>query len=88
MMKHKLIALVAGAFLALAATVASAGWEDNATVFGKLFGKDSTAVIVAYFEDGSFYLEDDAGNTYKGCQLGMPCDDTIGSALYLAAVSK
>lgn len=87
-MKHKLIALVAGALLALAAQAVSAGWEDNAATFGKLFGEGSSAVIVAYFEDGSFYLEDESGNTYKGCQLGMPCDDTIGSALYLAAVSK
>ena len=89
-MKRMVIATVLGLLLTIAATTAQAGWEDGASVFGGLFGSDSTAVVVAYFEDGSFVIEDDSGHTYKGCQLGMPCDDTVTltTNLYLPAMSK
>ena len=89
-MKRMVIATVLGLLLAIAATTAQAGWEDGASVFAGLFGSDSTAVVVAYFEDGSFVIEDEAGNTYKGCQLGMACDDTVTltTNLYLPAMSK
>lgn len=89
-MKRMVIATVLGLLLAIAATTAQAGWEDGAKVFGGLFGSNSTAVVVAYFEDGSFVIEDEFGNVYKGCQLGMPCDDsvTITTHVYMPTVSK
>ena len=89
-MKRMVIATVLGLLLAIAATTAQAGWEDGAAVFAGLFGSDSTAVVVAYFEDGSFVIEDEAGNTYKGCQLGMACDDsaTMTTHVYMPTVSK
>lgn len=89
-MKRIITATITAALLAIAATTAQAGWEDGAAVFAGLFGSNSTAVVVAYFEDGSFYIEDEFGNTYTGCQLGMPCDDTVmvTSNVYLPVVSK
>lgn len=90
-MKHMVIATVLGLLLAIAATTAQAGWADDAKVFAGLFGSDSTAVVVSYFEDGSFFIEDESGYTYKGCQLGMPCDTdthTLVTNLYLPAMSK
>jgi len=89
-MKRIITATITAALLAIAATTAQAGWEDGAAVFAGLFGSDSTAVVVAYFEDGSFVIEDEAGNTYKGCQLGMACDDsaTMTTHVYMPTVSK
>lgn len=94
MMKHKLIALVAGALLALsgsAAYAASQNWEEDARYFSMLFASNSTVVVASYMEDGSFYIEDEFGNVYKGCQVGRPCDDkTIEYTehVYMPAVSK
>ena len=89
-MKRIVIATVLGLLLTIAATTAQAGWEDGASVFAGLFGSDSTAVVVAYFEDGSFVIEDDSGNTYKGCEVGAPCDDSVEytSRVYMPTVSK
>lgn len=89
-MKRIVTATITAALLAIAATTAQAGWEDAAKVFGGLFGSNSTAVVASYMEDGSFYIEDEFGNVYKGCQLGMPCDDTVlvTSNVYLPTVSK
>jgi hypothetical protein len=89
-MKRIITASITAALLTIAATTAQAGWEDGAAVFAGLFGSDSTAVVVAYFEDGSFVIEDEAGNTYKGCQLGMACDDsaTMTTHVYMPTVSK
>jgi len=89
-MKRMAIATVLGLLLAIAATTAQAGWEDGASVFAGLFGSDSTAVVVAYFEDGSFVIEDEFGNVYKGCQLGMACDDsaTMTTHVYMPTASR
>lgn len=89
-MKRIITASITAALLTIAATAAQAGWEDGAKVFGGLFGSNSTAVVTQYFEDGSFYIEDEFGNVYTGCQLGMPCDDsvTITTNVYLPTVSK
>ena len=88
--RKMLVSLVLGLLLAIAATTAQAGWEDGASVFAGLFGSDSTAVVVAYFEDGSFVIEDDSGHTYKGCEVGAPCDDsvTMTTHIYMPTVSK
>lgn len=89
-MKRMVIATVLGLLLAIAATTAQAGWEDGAAVFAGLFGSDSTAVVSNYFEDGSFVIEDEFGNVYKGCQLGQPCDDTVTvtAHVYMPTVSN
>ena len=89
-MKRMVIATVLGLLLTIAATTAQAGWEDGASVFAGLFGSDSTAVVVAYFEDGSFVIEDNAGHTYKGCEVDAPCDDsvTMTTHVYMPTVSK
>ncbi len=89
-MKRMVIATVLGLLLAIAATAAQAGWEDSAKVFGGLFGSNSTAVVVSYWEDGSFYIEDEFGNVYTGCQLGMDCDDTVTvtAHVYMPVIGK
>jgi hypothetical protein len=89
-MKRIITATITAALLTIAATTAQAGWEDGAAVFAGLFGSDSSAVVVAYFEDGSFVIEDDSGHTYKGCEVGAPCDDsaTMTTHVYIPAVSK
>lgn len=88
-MKRIVIATVLGLLLTIAATTAQAGWEDGAAVFAGLFGSDSSAVVVAYFEDGSFVIEDEAGHTYKGCEVGAACDDsaTMTTHVYMPMVA-
>lgn len=88
--RKMLVSLVLGLLLTIAATTAQAGWEDGASVFAGLFGSNSTAVVSNYFEDGSFVIEDEFGNVYKGCQLGMPCDNsvTMTAHVYMPTVSK
>jgi len=92
-MKHKLIALVAGALLAFTAYTVQAGvqnWEEDARYFSMLFASNSTVVVANYFEDGSFVIADEFGHTYKGCEVGAPCDTAIEYTqhVYMPAVSK
>ena len=92
-MKRMVMATVLGLLLAIAATAAQAAvsdWQEEARKFSELFGANTSAVITNYFEDGSFVIEDEFGNVYKGCQLGMPCDDsaTMTTHVYMPTVSK
>lgn len=88
-MKRIITASITAALLTIAATTAQAGWEDGASVFAGLFGSNSTAVVVAYFEDGSFVIEDEAGHIYKGCEVGAACDDsaTMTTHVYIPMVA-
>lgn len=66
--------IVTGAPTGEDATLEGAGWEEEAVAFHALFGDNTTAIVQEYYEDGSFIIHDEFGNSYGGCRADAPCN--------------